>query len=446
MKDPPDQNIQEALIKAQRLVSPYTGIISKIELEDLYPNEPRVFFARSTPSSTQALGGSPIANYGDAVSCDPERAMMKAMGETLERYSPAFHNQSNWMFSDWENLKKPAIDPNDMALFSKKQYGITGFPFQPFTRSSPTHWVKAFSLTTGKGKWAPASFIHLPYYFNGEDEPKTHNPISTGLACGSCYAMAIQKGIMEILERDAFMITWKNQIPATRIDHSNASLSLTQKMLDAIRQIPVECRAYLLWHDVGIPVILVLLESHSENIPLTVMGIAADLDPQRALALALEEACLGYIGMNRYAPTQSDLQFDKDYKNVNTLDLHGLAHALDPNLKKSWGFLDSDKKVIPLNKLKNQSTSSMTRNLGIMLRKLKKNGMEVLAYDLTTPDLDEAGFKIVRSMIPGMLSLDTNHTCRYLGGKRLYDIPVESGKLKKKNTETSLNPFPHMFP
>jgi len=446
LNDPPGQNIFDALAKAERLVSPYTGIISKVELEDLYPSEPPVFFARSTPSSTQALGGNPIANYGDAVSIEPERAMMKAMGESLERYSPAFHNQKDWLFSSWNDLKKPAVDPDDMALFSKKQYALPDFSFQPFTRHSATHWVNAFSLTAGKDKWAPASFIYLPYFFNREIEPKTHNPISTGLACGSCHAMAIQKGILEILERDAFMITWKNKIPAAQIEYPHVSSPLTQKMLEAVAQISVDCRAYLLWHDVGVPVILVLLENISNTPPLTVMGIAADLDPERALALALEEACLGYIGMNRYTPTQTHLQFEKNYENVNTLDLHGLAHALDPNLKSSWKFLNSGNKRIKLDKIKNQNTPSMTRNIKTMVGDLKKKGLEVLACDLTTPDLDENGFKVVRSMIPGMLSLDTDHTCRYLGGKRLYDVPLESGKIKKKNTETSLNPFPHMFP
>ncbi len=215
-------------------------------------------------------------------------------------------------------------------------------------------------------------------------------------------------------------------------------------MLDAVNGIPVKCHAFLLWHDLSIPVILVILESASNSIPLTVMGISADLDPERGLALALEEACLGYVGMNRFAATQTDFQCETDYTNVNTLDRHGLAHALDPDLKNSWAFLDSGKSTIALKKIRAPKSTSTTANIKNMIREMKQNDLQVLAYDLTTPDLDEAGFKVVRSMIPGMLRLDTNHQHRHLGGKRLYEVPVKSGKMK--NDETTLNPYPHMFP
>lgn len=45
LREPAPTTITEALIRAQRLVSPKTGIISQVELEPLLPGEPNITFA-----------------------------------------------------------------------------------------------------------------------------------------------------------------------------------------------------------------------------------------------------------------------------------------------------------------------------------------------------------------------------------------------------------------
>ena len=446
LKNGPPKTLTDALHAAKRLISSRTGIISTVEFEDLTPSEPSVYFARSTPANSFALNGMETLNYGDAASIDPKRAIMKAVGESIERYCPAHFNYEDFTLAAYSELDCEAVHPADFALFSEKQYSEPDIPFSRLTASTPLRWVSAYSITHDQPVLVPASFVYIPYYFDQSDEPLIHNPISTGLACGSNLAPAICKGILEVIERDAFMIMWQNQMPCSRIDLSTVNDSFIQSILNELEVLPAECQAYLIPSDVEVPVILVLLKSTSGHIPHTAIGISADLDPNKAFMLALEEVCLSWVGMGRYALAEKDYKPAKDYSDVNTLTLHGLAHAVDPDLGKSLEFLNPSGQQISIQDIQNTYDENMVNNIQRLVNKLNEKDLNVVVKDLTTVDVDEAGFKVVRVVVPGMQPLDVNHTRRYLGGTRLYEVPCRMGLKSHPLTEEEVNPYPHMFP
>ena len=88
----------------------------------------------------------------------------------------------------------------------------------------------------------------------------------------------------------------------------------------------------------------------------------------------------------------------------------------------------------------------MAQNVCYLVEQIGSRGFDVIYVDLTTLDVDDAGFKVVRTVIPGFQPLDINHRHRYLGGERLYKVPVEMGLRRGILGEESLNPFPHPFP
>jgi len=440
------RTLSDALQAAKKLISKRTGIISTVEFDNLASSEPSLFFARSTPANTFVLNDMKAMNHGAAASIDPKRAIMKAVGESIERYCPAHFRYEDFVLSTYNDLDCEAIHPEDFSLFSEKQYAEPGFPFSRPTASTPLRWVSAYSISHDQPVMIPASFVYIPYYFDSLHEPLTHNPISTGLACGSNLAPAIYKGILEVIERDAFMIMWQNQLPCSRIDLSTVNNPFIQSMLNELEVLPVECQAYLIPSDIEVPVILVLLRNTSGHLPHTVMGISVDLDPQKALMLALEEVSLSWVGMGRYSQIENDYKSAKDYKNVTDLNLHGLAHAVDPDLGKSLEFLNSSGKQISLQDIKNVYDENMVHNIQTLVDKLGEKDLNVVVKDLTTVDVDEVGFKVIRVVVPGMQPLDVNHARRHLGGSRLYQVPCQMGPKSQPLAEEDLNPYPHMFP
>ncbi len=63
----------------------------------------------------------------------------------------------------------------------------------------------------------PACMTYMPYHTIQDDECVIAPAISTGAACATTIVEGLLKGICELIERDAFMIIWRNRIPCPRI-------------------------------------------------------------------------------------------------------------------------------------------------------------------------------------------------------------------------------------
>src|ERR1700744_3718804 len=85
---PPD--IDESLTRAQRFVSDQVGLISNVSFIEPAPDEPAIYFVQSRPARFGPLAGRSALNVGNATSIDRKRAIIKAVGETVERYCSAF--------------------------------------------------------------------------------------------------------------------------------------------------------------------------------------------------------------------------------------------------------------------------------------------------------------------------------------------------------------------
>jgi ribosomal protein S12 methylthiotransferase accessory factor len=74
---------------------------------------------------------------------------------------------------------------------------------------------------------------------------------------------------------------------------------------------------------------------------------------------------------------------------------------------------------------------------------LRKNGLEVIVVDITTDDIKETPFKVVKVLIPGLQQLNGDHNYPFLGGHRLKEAPKKMGYAVK---EGEYNKLPHPFP
>ncbi len=75
---------------------------------------------------------------------------------------------------------------------------------------------------------------------------------------------------------------------------------------------------------------------------------------------------------------------------------------------------------------------------------IRAAGLDGAWIDVTTPDVEQLGFKVVRTVIPGCQPLDNDHVHRYLGGRRLRSVPIALGY--PDLPVGAYNPNPHPFP
>jgi ribosomal protein S12 methylthiotransferase accessory factor len=425
------------------LIDARTGIISSVDLVKISELDPAVFLAYAEPCDTTALAGIAAANRGAACSIRQERALVRACGESVERYCSAFFDLATMELASESELSAcslRSVSVRDVYPFTNQQFQEPGFPYQQVTPDQPIRWVRGMSLQSGEPVRLPASCVYVPYLFDVAVEPFTHMPISTGLAAGPSVEACIRKGILEILERDALMITWYSRMAVPRIDPASCYGISPQldRMLVAAERCGSAWHLNLLTLDINVPIISAAMIDPGAK-PLTSFGIAAAPEPSQALHLALEEALLTRVLLNR----SREIVRDGDYApgQIASLRDHLLAHATSPALRRSMHFLTDDGPLLRFDTLLDHHRDQAG---GSVEARLAAAGYEAVWIDVTTPDVRDFGFRVVRTIVPGMQPLDNDHRYRHLGGKRLLSVPSTLGY--PIYTHEDLNTEPHPFP
>ncbi len=434
----PSVEAEEALSSFSELVDEKVGIIRAVELVRLSEVDPQVHLAYATPCDTVPLAGIAAANKGAACATTSEDAVIRACGECIERYCSAFWDPSALVAASESSLRASgarALNAGHFYPYAENQYAAPEFPFDRPDADRTVNWVATTSLAVPETVYVPAGCVYVPYRFEAGQDPFTHIPISTGLAAGRDLRTCVDKGLCEIIERDALMIVWNARIAAPRIDLASClgASDTVDRLLGCVTGPRTTWYLNLLSLDIDVPVISAALIDEGSP-PLTSFGIAAHVDPVRALASALEEALLTRLLVNRSSDVHA--RESPPAAAVRTLRDHLVAHASSVALRDRMRFLTDDGPRVALAEIRGRY--DMREPVADCLARAD---LEACWVDLSTPDVADFGFVVTRALVAGMQPLDNDHKHRYQGGNRLWTVPRDLG-----HVVTSLNPDPHPFP
>jgi len=416
------------------------GIIRRIVKREKIPQKPKISTYIGFPTVHIFFSDASLRDYnGSGTSINEKIAFLKAFAECFERYSCTVYSKEKLIKGSYENLKENALNPRKISYFTKKQLTKKEFNKYRIKSNDVFHWVKGFSLTSNKEILVPA---HLVYWnYTNENEKMLMEPISTGAAAGTTYSAAIIRGILEIIERDAFMITYLNKIERCRIVFSKVENEELKLLLKEIKKYGFEFYVFDISTNLKVHSFLSFIIDKSLIPPLITSGLKSDLDPEKGILGSLEECFNTYDWVLELHKSGQVFTGDKnDIRSHNDRALYWLQKGMIKNLD----FLIKTKKKKEISKFVNLDKKSTNENLEFLLHDLKKRKMETVIVDVTPRDVKEVGFKVVKVLIPKLQPLYLNEKIRYLGGKRLYKIPKLLG-LNRKITEEDFNNIPHPF-
>ena len=81
--------------------------------------------------------------------------------------------------------------------------------------------------------------------------------------------------------------------------------------------------------------------------------------------------------------------------------------------------------------------------LGSLVARLADHGMEVLAVDLTLPEVRECGIVVVRVLVPELQPISFAHGVRYLASSRLYHAVMAMGFGERAESGVTTRPIPY---
>lgn len=443
------------------LVDDRTGLVNRLDRVRFHPSVPRQFqmvqaIACDLRQATYRANNR--LNHGSSFVSE-KIARLAAIGECVERYSGNWIDPARLIRASYEQLVakgERAVDPMELVLFSPAQYAAPGFPFVPFTRDLPVHWIAGRSLSLDRDVWLPASVVYFsyqlgPYAF----EPRTNFPPYSGVAAGATWDAAVASALEELIERDATMIWWLNAQPLPAV-------GLTPDLAAVWAGQPWDLgqRASLIYleNEFDVPVVTGVLENVREG--LLALGFAARPDPAQAglkawaEALALQETtramddpdstfwttAASMTPENRVKPHRPDRRyldsFRADFHDVISLTSQ-LQITLDPRAREAVrGCLDVETER-PMSSLPHLTS----RTSATYRERLERRGFEVLAVDLTTPDVAVTGTRVARVVVPGLVP-NTPAAFLPLGRGRVQQAAVTLGWRDRPLEEEALNTFP----
>ena len=439
-----DPSLQRLFGVLDCLVDEQVGVIRHLTELEREPGAPDFFHFFAKTCDTRAFNRQ--QNYGNAGGASRERAlaMAKAVGEAVERYCSAFYEREELTFTSFAETSLPCTDPSRFSLYLHTQYRQPNFPYVPFERTTPVNWTPACDAVTGDKEYVPAAMVFMPYYFDKErgEQPITQR-ISTGLACHCSWPEAAVSAICEVIERDAFTITWQSMIGPPHI----LKETLSDENLDLLKRIEhtgahVNLLNITLEH--GVPTVLAVAQQQRPSAPALIFAASANLDPEMAVRKSIEELAhtwrLAHQLKTRLPPLVPGLSFE----NVKSQDDHVHLYCNHANTSLAE-FLFSSSRQINFQEMVKISTGEPRQDLENLVDRIFLTGHKVLLADLTTPDIRDLDLWVVRAILPGFHPLFIGHHLRAQGGSRLWEVPRRLG-YRGISRETGDNPAPHPYP
>jgi ribosomal protein S12 methylthiotransferase accessory factor len=375
---------------------------------------------------------------------------LTAILEGLERYCGLEpRGKRSVVFDCYHNLKDKALNPLMVGVHEGEQYERTGFPFEKFDPDRPMNWVWGYSFLQERPILVPEL---LAYYSLGCGSRGFVYETSNGCALGGSLEEAIFYGIMEVVERDSFLMTWYAKLSLPRLDPYSAEDKELELMIDRMRAVAgYELYLYNSTMEHGIPSIVALAKNRKQKGLNLICAAGAHLDPVRAVKTAVHELAGMMLTLDEKLETNHEryVRMLHDSSLVQQMDDHGMLYGL-PQAEERLNFLLNNNRPFKTfdEEFKWKSShADLTNDLEDILQAFRNNNLDVIVIDQTTPEIKRNGLHCVKVLIPGMLPMTFGHHLKRVSGlERVLRVPMELGYTREPLTHENLNPLPHPFP
>lgn len=356
----------------------------------------------------------------------PRLAYIKAVAEAKE-WTACGSVPNNLVQATFADLET-AIDPRNIIRFHPAQYRLKGFPFKPFDETAEYAWTEGCDEVTGVKIHILADHIYFPYF------PKTPYYCyanSSGVAAHPDRQKAVETSVLELVERDSFMIAYLTRLRFPTVQEQTLPESIRKRMRELRKN---GFRVWVKDHTFDLaPVICVIAQS--EELTYTPCASCASFDIEHALDHALMEVEALILARFQNGPAK----FIKPHEVIWPLD-HGNLYGQKRYFRQADFLIHSHRKVA-FKEVGKESARSWHELLDRFSAK-KWNLFTVPLY-LSKEYGGNDELHIIRSIIPGMVPMTFGFKQEPAGMERIYTIARKFGN--KNLSYWDLTKFPHPF-
>lgn len=427
--------LDDMLGRYGHLVDPVTGIIGEIRRD---PNSPEFLPAylsgrnrAMTEDSMTALRAGLRASSGGKGVTELE-AKVGALCEAVERYCGTLDGDELRICGSYRGLGDQAVHPNACQLFDERQFaerdrwnaGCLPFHTIPerFDEHAVTDWTPVWSPLTGKRRLLPTAMLYF------KPDTRSCSPSvradSNGNAAGGSLEDAIMQGFFELVERDAVALWWYNRTRQAEVSLDSFGDPWASRLPDVYGRLGREVWVLDVTSDLGIPVMAAVSRRTDKPSEDIVLGFGAHVDPHIAMRRALTE-------LSQSLPAVVQARSDGSG-----------YHVAEPHLKSWWKratvgnqpYLLPDRGQAPRTAGSFRYIPDGKLDISRIYKVAGNAGLDMLILDQTRPDIN---MPVVKVVVPGL-----RHFWPRFAPGRLFEVPVELGRLTKPTPYDQLNPIP----
>lgn len=428
------KQIDVLINKGSQFVNDNPKIIKGIYKDTSYNDEPKLY-GYAVYFRDKYGGRKNEGSVASGVSFNKKKALLKVLGETIERYSLSINNNNKFIYKSYREL----ISSGESVLNLHDIIGLLSPKIRPKNiELTKFHWIKGKSLLADKNILVPAQLAYVPYIYDST-EISLQRSISTGAAAGSSVDEALYRGICEIVERDAFMISYLNNLPSPQIDLSSIHNKEINNIVNIFKRYRLEPIVLDLTTDLKIPAFAAITLDRNGLGPAVSVGLKAGFNVKDTIIGAIEESLMVRFGTRD--------QFAYEVLNCKGKEI---ISPIDDRTRfwfplSSIGHLDFWLKNKNLKKINIKNSDYAKNTLKMAIELLKEKKMDLMYIDIADRKIKRYGFTVLKVIIPQLHPLYLDESYPYLEGERLHDTPIKMGFLKKARTKNQLNKIMHPF-
>jgi ribosomal protein S12 methylthiotransferase accessory factor len=348
------------------------------------------------------------------------KARAVALLESLERYCGWNRGGPRPIVTaPYEEVQAQAVHPPSLGLHPDRCYDEPDYRFVRFDPRLPVDWVWGHSLGRDAPILVPAR--HAFYGHGADRSPAFAMEVSNGCALGATLDEAVIHGLLELVERDSFLLTWYRRLALPEVSTGDIPDREVAEMLRRAELVTdSSIRIFLSTREHGIPSLFGVATGHRPDGPRTLAAAASHPNLVEALRSLLYELSgltlrMQSILLERREEARAMLD---DSGLVRGMEDHALVNCL-PEARRRFAFLlesGGDRLSFPaamaLGGPPWPEALDLRQAFSRLTAAILGLGLDVVVVDQTMSELAPAGLHCVKVMVPGLLPMTFGHRYR----------------------------------
>jgi ribosomal protein S12 methylthiotransferase accessory factor len=369
-----------------------------------------------------ARDGEPGRSAGGGVARSAATAATAAVAEAIERWTASSARVPLRRASTVAAAAQVGLD--SWSLHSAAQRSHPSFPHA--AAYPEDEWLtEVHDLATNRPCWVPAALVSLT------DE---HGALATssGLAADPSVVKALLRATQELVERDAYVVTWLHQlggreIPVPDLAADVAPLGGWVRAFDCTQRFSPH------------PVALVAGSVPLGGAARPSLGVACRSTWAEAVERAYLEMLQGTVFVGHTLAVRPDL-VGMPPEAVAGFDEHAVHYGANPDRWAEVPLLRHARPAAP--PVREEADVPAVDELRRLVGALRQAGVRLCYRELTGVDADQLGLRVVRVLSPDLAPLHHDHRWPFLGGR----TPDAAWRYPDAAARAGGRPFPSPHP